>query len=156
MQHVEFQEVAQLLENWKRLQDDFPEMRRELLEDLGQQMLADIRQRIGGSGTVQSWQGYYIGSKLGYAAVRAKADTYKTTKGGKRYAVGYVTNAIEHGHRNRRPVQTVKKGYRYRERSRSATTPGRHFYQSAQAQIDRMGREELERLSQEIIHRLEG
>lgn len=35
------------------------------------------------------------GNEGGYVAVRAKADTYQTTKSGKRYAVGYVTNAIE-------------------------------------------------------------
>ena len=88
----------------------------------------------------------------GYVAVRAKADTYQTTKSGKRYAVGYVTNAIEGGHRHGGP----RGGKGYRPRYRKAAVPGKWFYQAVRQDVDEMGQEEVDALMELIVRGLEG
>lgn len=156
MQDVDLRDIDRLLESWDRLLAEFPQEKATLLEELGEQLLQEVQQRIQGTGTVQSWQGYYLGSKKGYVAVRAKANTYKRTAGGKQYAVGYVTNAIENGHRHRRPSPEKRAGYYYRPRIKTPTVAGRHFYAQVRGRMERMGQAELERLAQGLVARLEG
>lgn len=156
MQSVELQIVDRLLERWDRLLADFPNEKTALLEDLGRELLGQVQQRIQGTGTVQGWQSYYLGVKNGYVAVRAKAKTYKRTKGGKQYAVGYVTNAIENGHRHRRPSPERRDGYYYRPRIKTLAVAGRHFYAQVRGSLEAMGQAELKRLAQKIAERLEG
>ena len=67
--------------------------REEVLEDLGRDLLASVRGRIGGGGRVAGVQRVRIGSGGGYVAVSARAGA---SLGG--YAAGYVTNALENGH----------------------------------------------------------
>lgn len=156
MPGVQMDGLDQLLASWDALQREFPAMKRDLLEDLGKQMLSGVQSKIPGTGTVRGWQERYIGSRNGYAAVRPKAKTYKTTSGGKQYAVGYVTNAIEGGHKHRRPSQTPRDGYRYRSRIKVPSVPGLHFYASVRSQLSGMGAEQLRALAAEVAARLEG
>lgn len=156
MQDVDLRDIDRLLESWDRLLAQFPQEKATLLEELGKKLLSEVRQRIQGSGTVQGWQSYHLGSKKGYVAVRAKADTYKRTAGGRQYAVGYVTNAIESGHRHRRPSPEKKAGYYYRPRIKMPAVAGRHFYDQVRGRMERMGQVELELLAQGLVARLEG
>ena len=156
MPSVQMDGVDQLLTSWDALQREFPAMKRDLLEDLGKQMLSGVQSKIPGTGTVRGWQERYIGSKNGYVAVRPKSKTYKTTAGGKKYAVGYVTNAIEGGHKHRRPSQTPREGYKYRARINVPAVPGLHFYASVRSQLSGMGAEQLQALAAEVAARLEG
>lgn len=82
-------EIGQLLR-------ELPNVKREALERAGREALQAVRTRIGGRGKVQRWQELHMGSRGGYAAVRAVAGQYDAHG----YAVGYVTNAIESGHRS--------------------------------------------------------
>lgn len=149
--------IDQLLRSWDALLKAFPAMKAELLDKMGQQMLSDVQQEIGGRGNVAGWQARHVGSKLGYVAVRPKANTYQTTQSGKRYAVGYVTNAIENGHRNRKPQPTNREGYHYTQgRNKTAAAAGRHFYAAVRGRLGTFGKAELERLAAEIARRLEG
>ena len=152
----ELSTLDEILDNWDRLLREYPAMKRELLEEIGQKMLSDVRDALGASEHVGGWQERYLGSRNGYAAVRAKAKTYKVTAGGKQYAVGYVTNAIESGHKHRRPSQMKRAGYTYRPRINYASVPGKHFYASVRGRLGSMGRDELARFAQEIAGRLEG
>lgn len=156
MPSVQMDGVDQLLTSWDALQREFPAMKRDLLEDLGKQMLSGVQSKIPGTGTVRGWQERYIGSKNGYVAVRPKSKTYKTTAGGKKYAVGYVTNAVEGGHKHRRPSQTPREGYKYRARINVPAVPGLHFYASVRSQLSGMGAEQLQALAAEVAARLEG
>lgn len=156
MPSVQMDGVDQLLTSWDALQREFPAMKRDLLEDLGKQMLSGVQSKIPGTGTVRGWQERYIGSKNGYVAVRHKSKTYKTTAGGKKYAVGYVTNAVEGGHKHRRPSQTPREGYKYRARINVPAVPGLHFYASVRSQLSGMGAEQLQALAAEVAARLEG
>ena len=75
-----------------------------------------------------------MGSRGGYAAVRPKAETYTQVNGrGKRYAVSYVTTAINRGHRF--PSPSGKEGYRARIKSGRQSVPGRYFYEIAQSHV---------------------
>lgn len=156
MQSIEMSDLDRLIESWEALLRDYPGMKRELLEELGKQLLDDVRGEIGGSGTVQGWQERYIGSKNGYTAIRAKAKTYKVTAGGKQYAVGYVTNAIEGGHKHRRPSAQRRDGYRYRPRINVPAVPGKHFYAAVRSTLGNVGQREIQTLAAEIARRLEG
>lgn len=156
MQSIEMSDLDRLIESWEALLQDYPGMKRELLEELGKQLLDDVRGEIGGSGTVQGWQERYIGSKNGYTAIRAKAKTYKVTAGGKQYAVGYVTNAIERGHKHRRPSAQRRDGCRYRPRINVPAVPGKHFYAAVRGTLDNVGQQEIQALAAEIARRLEG
>ncbi len=148
--------LDRVLDRWDELLRDFPAMKRQLLEDLGKQLLSGVRGEIRGTGTVQSWQERYLGSKNGYVAVRPKADTYKVTAHGKRYAVGYVTNAIEGGHRHRTPSQQPRDGYHYRARINTPAVPGRHFYAAVRGRMEQMGQSEVQALAARVARRLEG
>lgn len=107
-----------------------PEARREMFAELAEELLTDLRGRIGGAGKVQSWQEKYVGSSGGYAAVRPKADTFtQATKSGKRYAVGAVTNAIESGHVTRAGTYV----------------PAKRFYQNTNAEAETIARRAMER-----------
>lgn len=156
MPSVQMDGLDRILNSWDALQREFPAMKRDLLEDLGKQMLSEVQSKIPGTGTVRRWQERYIGSKSGYVAVRPKAKTYKTTPGGRKYAVGYVTNAIEGGHKHRRPSQTPREGYKYRARINVPAVPGLHFYASVRSQLSGMGAEQLQALAAEVAARLEG
>lgn len=153
MQSIDMDGLDRLLRDWDQLIQDFPSMKRELLEVVGHDLLERVRGQIGGTGTVQSWQDRYIGSKSGYVAIRPKANTYKETKRGERYAVGHVTNAIENGHKHRRPSQHR---HRYKPRIKTPSVPGIHAYAQVRGKLDGIGREELEQLLREVARRLEG
>ena len=49
--------------------DRSKEIRREMLTDVGEQLLAQVRQKIGGTGKVQRWQHTHLGTGGGYVAV---------------------------------------------------------------------------------------
>lgn len=149
-------DIDQILANWDALLRDFPSMKRELLDRIGKDLLARVQREIPGTGKVRSWQERYIGSRNGYVAIRPRAKTYKITSGGKKYAVGYVTNAIEGGHKHRKPSQTPRDGYKYRARINVPAVPGLHFYASVRSQLYGLGEEQLRALVKEVAARLEG
>lgn len=153
-QTVELSGFDRLAASWDKLLKEFPAERRAYLAQMGQQLLADVRREIGGEGKVAGWQQAHMGSGGGYVAVRAAAKTYQATKGGKRYAVGYVTNAIENGHRVRTPAVRGAKGYR--SRAEKAAVPGRWFYQAVRQRLDGMDDREVEALMELIQTGLEG
>ena len=118
-------------------------------------MKAIVDEEIGGTGKVRSWQGQYVGSKGLYAAVRPKKGIYIETKGRqkrfragpKKYAVGYVTNAINRGH--------LKPKNAWGYRTSAEMVAGKHFYEAAQAPAEQVGKEAAEQIVQTLIDHLE-
>lgn len=90
-----------------------------VLQDIGQELLSTVRQRIGGTGRIASAQESQLGSGKGYVAARAKADTDLDG-----YAAGYITNALEGGHRQT-PGRYVPAIGRQLKRGR---VPGKYMY----------------------------
>lgn len=115
-------------------------------------MKAIVDEEIGGSGRVRGWQGQYVGSRGLYAAVRPKAKTYAEAHGlqtyaqkaPKRYAVGYITNAINSGHRARGD----QFGYQ--------SIPGEQFYQRASARLGQVATEVANNISETVVSHLSG
>lgn len=157
MQSVDTRDIDHLIDSWNALLKRFPDGKQKALESIGRDLLLNVRDEIGGSGKVSGWQEPHMGSGGGYVAVRAKARTYQTTKNGKRYAVGYVTNSIEGGHRTggQRPGPKAD-GYRYRPRYKKAAVPGRWFYEQARQDAERILQGEEEKLEKTIVDGLEG
>lgn len=123
--------------------------KKEAIAAAAPKMKAIVDQAIGGSGKVRGWQSQYVGSKGLYAAVRPRAKTYtEATKGGKRYAVGYVTNAVNSGHK----YPTNKMGYR----SRAGSVAGKQFYQNAAEQLGQVTQEAAASISYAITSHLSG
>ena len=124
--------------------------KRQAFHATAPKLKAAVDAQIGGSGKVQSWQGAYVGTKGGYAATRPRAKTYaEDSKGRKtKYAVGYVTNAINSGHR----FPSSKLGYR----SRVGVVPGKKFYEHAQTQAERVAQEAVEQVVGALVDHLEG
>lgn len=153
---VDTGELDRLSESWERLVKQFPESKRRLLSELGQKMFQKVQGEIGGEGKVAGWQTPYMGSGGGYAAVRAKKDTWQTTKSGKRYAVGHITNAIEGGHKHGGRRGSSRKGYKYRGRIHVAAVPGRWFYAAVRQMLPNMAEEEARELTKLLVDGLEG
>lgn len=132
------------------------EAKRQAFEAAAPKLKAAVQAEIGGTGKVKSWQEGYVGSKGGYAAARPKAETWteRTKKTGKRYAVGYVTNAINSGHRF--PSPSGRKGYRPDIRSGAMRVRGREFYQRAQAKAEDVAREAAKQILNALKESLEG
>ncbi|HIQ69330.1 MAG TPA: hypothetical protein IAA67_03235 [Candidatus Avoscillospira stercorigallinarum] len=156
MNSVEMTGIDELIDNFEALLRDYPDIKGDLLEQLAGKLLGDVQGAIGGTGQVQSWQDKHVGSGKGYVAVRPKANTYKTTPGGKQYAVGYVTNAIENGHRHRRPSAVKKQGYYYKPRIKVAAVPGKHFYAGTRSKLQAEGSATVRQLAAVVAARLEG
>ena len=156
MQSVEMTGVDELIDNFEALLRDYPDIKGNLLEQLAGKLLGDVQGAIGGSGQVQGWQDKHVGSGKGYVAVRPKANTYKTTPGGKQYAVGYVSNAIENGHRHRKPSGVRKDGYYYKPRWKVPAVSGKHFYAGTCSRLQAEGAETVRQLATIVAARLEG
>ena len=146
-----------LLQSWDNLTKRFRNEKREKLYELGQKALGEVGRNVGGTGKVAGWQAPHMGSGGGYVAVRPKAKVYQTTKSGHRYAVGYITNAVEGGHRTggKRPGPKAK-GYRYQPRFQKAAVPGRWFYDETRKTADSMLQGRVEGLMETIVDGLEG
>lgn len=144
--------LDRLLASWDKLLREFPQMKQATLEKMGSELLRRVRSEIGGTGKVAGWQAPHMGSGGGYVAVRAKANTYQTTKSGKRYAVGYVTNAFEGGHK----IRKHQGGKGYRSRVNVAAVPGRWAYDAVRRQLAGMSQEDVDALMTLIKDGLEG
>lgn len=153
---IDHSQLDRLAEKLAEAPEIITRAKREAIEAAAPKLKALVDEAIGGSGKVRSWQGTYVGSKGGYAAVRPRKETYLETKGRqrgaragpKRYAVGYVTNAINQGHRP--PRNTA--GYY----TSSRRVPGKQFYQRAQAEAEQVAQETGEQIVQALMDHLEG
>ena len=67
--------LDRLMESWDALVRQFPEKKRDLLEQVGTRLLQEVRTGIGSTGKVSGWQAPHMGSGGGYVAVRPKAET---------------------------------------------------------------------------------
>lgn len=141
----ELEVFAQKLDN---VLPQLREARRAALEDAGEEMLSAVRGRIGGSGKVQRWQEKHMGSGGGYVAVRARAKVQDEHG----YAVGYVTNALEGGHRQE-PGRYVPAIGRKLTRDR---VPGKYMYSQSARDLDRIALSAAERIEDAMERCLEG
>lgn len=124
-----------------------PEIKREVLQDVGEDLLEQVRSNIGGHGKVRKWQHTHVGSGGGYVAVHAaerETDEYGMS-------VGAVTNAIESGHKFP-SIRGKSKRYQFRNRSGRAMVPGKYMYRktSVETAAATVSAQLSERLSQNL------
>lgn len=159
-------DLRRLSERLQQIVRDAPDQQRALHERLGTALLDDVRHRAPIStkghslghgeyherGTLRRWQTRYIGSKGGYAAIRA-AETPKGVNG-----AGAITNYVENGHRVGSRHQGVSA--RTRRRWKQYDVPiqsfvsGRGFYHAAQETADRRLTQAAEQWADEIAREL--
>ena len=118
---MDIRELERLDQELAQAMGQTPEIKREALAELGRQLLAGVKARIGGTGKVQRWQHVHLGSGGGYVAVHA-AENMADEHG---RAVGAITNAIESGHKIRPPSG---KAERYTQRIHKAKVPAKRMY----------------------------
>ena len=159
-------DLRRLSERLQQIVRDAPDQQRALHERLGTALLDDVRHRAPIStkghslghgeyherGTLRRWQTKYIGSKGGYAAIRA-AEAPKGVNG-----AGAITNYVENGHRVGSRHQGVSA--RTRRRWKQYDVPiqsfvsGRGFYHAAQETADRLLTQAAEQWVDEIAREL--
>ena len=144
--------LKQLAADFEGLLRELPEERRAMYEEIGEALLGRVRSNIGGSGRVAGWQGAFVGSRGGYVAIRPKAKTYDGSGGKRRYAVGYVTNAIENGHRQQKGRYIPALG----RRAVQERVTGKGFYAETRRESEEIAYEAAERFVQRLKERLEG
>lgn len=149
-------------ERWGETIEQFPKLREQLLEKVGQRTERLVQNSIVSSGVhdfsgrVRRWQDHYIGSKKRYVSVRANREEspiavgYKHTettffdkRKGKRVDMnaGALTNFLASGHRIRYPSGRTK---RYIPRARMTRVRGHDFYKQAKAEAERIALREAE------------
>ena len=160
-------DLRRLSERMQQIVRDAPEQQRALHERLGETLLDDVRHRAPISvkghdlghgeyherGTLRRWQTKYIGSKGGYAAIRA-AEKPKGVNG-----AGAITNYVENGHRVGRAgygvsARTRRRRLQYSMIPTLSFVNGRGFYHKAHATAARLLTQAAERWADEIAREL--
>lgn len=141
-------DLERLAADFNALLHDYPEWRREMYEEMAQAVLEDVQSGFG-NGDVAGWQDKAVGSGGGYAAVRPKKETF-TQNGKKRYAVGYVTNAIENGHKQEkgRYVPALEK------KLTADRVAGKGVYAGARQRTEQIAYQAAERFVKKIQQKL--
>ena len=147
MQSVEIHGLRQVQEAFERLPEAVRQAKADVFEAVGEYLLEDVQNRIGGSGRVAGVQEYQVGSGKGYVAVRAKKETWLDGA-----AAGYVTNALENGHAQTPGRYVPALGARLR-RDR---VPGKYMYQiTGRREGPRMAEEAARRIEKAVLQELE-
>ncbi|MDD3173584.1 MAG: hypothetical protein PHF63_07990 [Herbinix sp.] len=153
MQSVDLTDLDQLDNDLKELFDKIPDRRRQLHEKIADVIKSEVDIQISrsglndSSGHVKAWQEQHIGSRGGYAAVRAS----DTSTGNN--SPGAITNYLENGHRIREPSGKNK---HYRPRLKKPYVDGYHFYSAARKSAESQAITAAEEYVKEIADKLEG
>ena len=141
-------DLERLAADFNALLHDYPEWRREMYEEMAQAVLEEVQSGFG-NGEVAGWQDAAVGSGGGYSAVRPKKNTFTQT-GKKRYAVGYVTNAIESGHKQEKGRYVPALG----KKLTADRVAGKGVYAGARQRAERIAYQAAERFVKKIQQKL--
>lgn len=154
---IDTAELDRLAERLAQSPELLRQAKQQAFEAAAPRLLELVQTQIGGLGRVKSWQQACVGSRGGYAAVRPRARTWiETKKEKKRYAVGYVTNAINSGHWKRGRSYVQDKRLRgYQTGSSADRVEGKHFYENAQELAAPVAQEAVEEIVAALMKHLE-
>lgn len=136
--------------------------RRQAMEQAASKLKQTLDAGIGGTGKVRGWQDQTVGSRGGYAAIHPRAKTYtQPSRSGTRYAVGYVTNAVNNGHlfpgaAKRQTWRETQAKQLFAQRIGSGRVPGKEFYQAAQEKAPEIAKQAAEQVVQALKAHLTG
>lgn len=147
MQAVDLTDLEKLDKRLENLLKEFPEKRKDLHDNLADLIKNKVDSEISKSVNdsymkIRKWQGKYVGSKGGYAAVRAV-----DTSVGKN-SPGAITNYLEGGHKIRKPEGKNKY---YKSRVKKIYVDGFHFYENSSKQIESEAISMIENFIDDII-----
>lgn len=151
MQSVDLKALDELEKDIADLIKSFPDMQRELHEEFANTIKKKVDSEIvaslkNGASKIKRWQGKYVGSYGGYAAVRA-VDTSTGSE-----SPGAITNYLENGHKIRKPTGRNK---RYKPRINKIYVDGYHFYSKASNNLEADIIKISEKFSNKIRNKLE-
>ena len=159
MQDIDTRQISDFDKVLNDLLDEFPKMRRELHEELGELAKKEVDSAIpdsftdenpGGGDKIRRWQKIYIGSGGGYAAVRPVGS--KDGGGVGKNSAGAITNYLEGGHKTRgSKAQKPKKSS-----LKVAYVNGYHFYQTARSSVEAKAIKAAEQFANKLAGQLEG
>lgn len=148
--NIDSSEIKRLADLLEQTPEVIEAAKKEAIAAAASKMKAIVDEEIGGSGKVRRWQGQYIGSLGLYAAVRPRAKTWAEDGRGRptKYAVGYVTNAINSGH----GLPRNEAGFY----DRAKWISGKRFYQHASARLGAVAEEAGESVCRAVMSHLSG
>lgn len=153
MQSISLSGLDGLTKDLDTLLEKMPEKNRDLHEELAQLAKAEVDAQISASGVndssgkIKSWQEPHVGSRGGYAAVRA------SDAGTGDNSPGAITNYLGSGHKIRRPGGRSK---RYWPAIKKPYVNGRHFYQKAQTSVESKAITVTNRFTEDLAKELGG
>lgn len=152
MQSVEFNQLDKLEQDIDKMLKEFPNARKELHEAFADVLYDTLQSEINqsvkdSSGKIKKFQGKYVGSKGGYAAVRA----IDTSTGAN--SPGAITNYLENGHSIRR---SAGKNPKYKPRIKKVYVDGRHFYQRTSVKSESQLIAIAEKFADRLVEQLGG
>lgn len=159
MIELEAKGLNELIDRWDTALAAMPQVKYEILHEAGERLRTNINARIGGKGKVKSWQMLAVGSGRGYVAVRPMWDDFGMSYFGwsfiniANYTYIGITTAIERGHRVRPRFGKDKEHSVLRK---SMFVPGKHMYKNSQKDANFLARNVADRISKQLISRLEG
>lgn len=160
-------DLERLMKKLEKAPDVLGWARRQAMISAAAEFKALMNTAIGGTGRVKDWQQSYVGSGGGYAAVRPRKKTYAESRGPQTfeerrrephptYAVGYITNAINSGHRTPSHRFGQAKGLRGYRVNTTGHVGGKGFYEAVQAQAEAVGEKAAEEILDALFDHLEG
>jgi hypothetical protein len=153
MQSIDLTALERFDKELQDLLDEIPDRRREMHEKIAVAIKEEVNLQIAqsgladSSGRVRDWQKQYVGSRGGYAAVRAADNSTGNN------SPGAITNYLENGHKIRQPSGNSK---HYRPRIKKPYVDGYHFYASARTTVEAKAIAAAEEFVKEISQKLEG
>lgn len=145
---VDFSEFADRMETVLDAVRMTRDIKRDILDRAGVQLLGTVQGHIGGTGKMQSWQDVRRGSGGGYAAVSPRPKTFANG-----YRVGQITEAIERGHRIRSPSGRAQ---RYKPKIKHPNgVPGQWYYKSSEPDAAAIAKAAGDELAAAIVRAME-
>lgn len=160
---VETEGFEELAERLSKSPEVFRRARAAAINRAAPKLKVLIDSEIGGTGRLKSFQESRVGSLGGYAAVSARAKTFAESRGMQtfssgegsppRYAVGYITNAVNNGHRPReRKTFAQERGYY----TLGKWVAGKFFYQRAKDKAPVIAQQAAAEVLDDLTEFLEG
>ena len=163
---VEYKGLEELDRRFASAMKERPELRRQMHTEVSKELQYEVldqidrvgigqsRGRAGNanrpSGGLRDWQGRYVGTGGGYAAVRpiGKADGGGTG----RNSAGAITNYLERGHKVRRPTGKAKR--QRKSRGKVGYARGYYFYTAARSRSQQVAIAAANAYAQRMLERI--
>lgn len=151
MQSIDLSALEGFTKDLDTLLKKMPDKKRELHVGLANLTKAEVDTQIEASGVssnkIKSWQEAHVGSRGGYAAVRA------SNRGNGNNSPGAITQYLEGGHKIRSPSGKSK---RYKPAIRKPYVDGKHFYKIARTAVESKAIDVVNQFAEDLVKELGG